>query len=698
MPPRVRSIAALLIALAALLALTPGFPASAATRSADEQPPLTVLIDALTPSIADGSGTLHVQGRIVNNGRAPVAAVAVALRRSSAPLTSRRALDDVLQAPLADEAADVVLPSTRTDVTASLAPGSRHPFDIRIPLADAGFTDPGAYVLTIEASGQEEGVDSVPARKGASRTFLPWLPSGATITPLDVTWLWPLADWPARTAQGELLNTRTPTELAPGGRLDVLARLGGRYAGVVSWVVDPALLQTVASMTDGYEIVQPGGAVELGTQEADATRWLDTLDASTRDSTLRALPYADVDASALTRAGMVNDVVRAVTAAPGVARAAIERPVTGAFAWAPFGRFDRPTLDVLSSAGVTTVVMSAEALPATESGVSTDGSATAALPTSTGSIRAVLIDPALSSAATQPTRGPAETLAARQRFLSETLVMAQTLPADQAMRTVVIAPASARWNATASLVAPLLRATEEAPWLASVSLDSLLDKPVPSISRVRGGYGPRARTAELTAEYMDRVKRTSRNLDAFTSIIDDPTGISEPYSQALLRAESSAWRTEPDTGSRLVSTISSSLAEQTALVRVLSEGTITFSGDTGRVPITIQNDLDRSVTVGVTLRGQPQLRLSSVPLTGIRIEAGRMASVDIDARVVGGDPLDVSVQLLGPEGQDYGRPARITVTSTAYSRAAAWVVALAFLAIAVFVVVGIVRRIRAARR
>ena len=41
---------------------------------------------------------------------------------------------------------------------------------------------------------------------------------------------------------------------------------------------------------------------------------------------------------------------------------------------------------------------------------------------------------------------------------------------------------------------------------------------------------------------------------------------------------------------------------------------------------------------------------------------------------------------------------QITVTSTAYSRAAAWVVALAFLAIAVFVVVGIVRRIRAARR
>jgi hypothetical protein len=37
------------------------------------------------------------------------------------------------------------------------------------------------------------------------------------------------------------------------------------------------------------------------------------------------------------------------------------------------------------------------------------------------------------------------------------------------------------------------------------------------------------------------------------------------------------------------------------------------------------------------------------------------------------------------------------VTSTAYSRAAAWVVAAAFLAILVFVVVGVTRRINKAR-
>ena len=103
------------------------------------------------------------------------------------------------------------------------------------------------------------------------------------------------------------------------------------------------------------------------------------------------------------------------------------------------------------------------------------------------------------------------------------------------------------------------------------------------------------------------------------------------------------------------------------------------------------------MTVGLALVGSPALRLSSEPLTSIRIDAGKMASVDIDARVVGGDPLTVNVQLLTPEMTPYGKPARITVTSTAYARAASWVVAAAFVAIVVFVVVGVTRRIRKAQ-
>jgi hypothetical protein len=658
--------------------------------------PLRIVIDELAPAIPESDDTLRIKGRVISTATTTMTDVSVLLRRSSAPLGTRKDVSAVFDAgvdPAGGEPADVPLYSTRSVVAPTLAPGARKSFSIEVPVDRVGFTSAGTYVLAVEALGRETGVDEFDARKGILRTFTPWYPDPGAVTPIDLVWLWPLADRPARTAAGVLLNDQTPKELSPGGRLDRLLTIGDRFRGTVSWIADPALLQTAKAMSGGYQVVQDGTVV-LGDREQQARRWLSRLGDATVASGLRVLPYADIDASAVTRADMANDVVRAVTQAPGVGSAAIGFPVSGNLYWAPFGRLDRAATNVLASAGVTSLILSAEAMPPTDPAVPADGMSTTALPTSVGTARAVLADPGLTGILDLPQRSASDVIVARQRFLAETALIASTIPADQSARTVVVAPSSVRWDPAASLVAPLLKATRTASWLSPESLTDLLVTPASTASRQRGGYGAKARAAELSPAYMARVARTADQLDTFTSVIDDPTGISEPYSEALLRTESAGWRSDAPTGQKLLATIESSLDEQMARIRVLSEGTITFSGDTGRVPVTIENDLDRAVTVGLTLRGRPALRLSSEPLSGIRIEAGKMASVDIDARVVGGDPLAVQVQLLGPEGQDYGAPATITVTSTAYARAAAWVVAAAFLAIAVFVVVGVIRRIR----
>jgi hypothetical protein len=709
---RTRRPAALALALllGALLPLSPALaterPAQAATGAASHLPAaqdtpadIRIVIDQLTPAIPGPDDTVRITGRVISTSRQTLSDVSVQLRRSSAPLLTRREADQAFAAGMSPSGGDpdaLPLYSTRTPVAASLPPGGRRNFSLRLPVSELGLGPAGTYVLGIEALGREVGVDEFDTRKGTLRTFLPWYPPGSTVTPIQLVWLWPLADFPARSADGVLMDNRTPVELSAGGRLDQLLKVGDRFRDTVSWLADPALLQTANAMTNGYQVLQQGSVV-LGDREQEARRWLTGLADATQGSPMRGLPYADVDASAVTRAGMSNDVVRAVTQGPGIAAAALGRTVPGDLYWAPFGRMDRPALDVLASAGVTTLILSADAMPATDAALLTDGMATAALPTAVGTIQAVLTDPSLTRTLALPQRSASDVISARQLFLAQTALIAQALPADQTARAVVVAPESVRWAATASLLSPLLKATRTAPWLSSLSLQRLLAGPPSSTSRQRSGYGPKSKQAELDPAYMARVARVSERLDVFTSIIDDPTGISEPYSEALLRAESSAWRSEPLGGERLLSSISQQLEDDTARVRVLSVGTITFSGDTGRVPVTITNELDRSVTVGLDLRGRPPLRLISEPLTGIRIEAGKMASVDIDARVIGGDPLSVDVQLLGPEGASYGRPATITVTATAYARAAAWVVAAAFLAILVFVVVGVTRRIRKAQ-
>ena len=677
----------------------PSAPSHVTAPAADQaDAPVRIVLDVLSPAIPGEDDTLRVRGRVINTSRVPVTDVSVRLRRSSAPLDSRRAVAEAPSAladPVDGDPDDVPLDATRTLVTATLAPGGRASFTLRVPVAELGLGDPGAYVLGIEVLGREAGLDEFDTRKGDLRTFLPWFPTGSEVEPVELVWLWPLADGPDRTADGVLLSNQTPEAISPGGRLDRLVGMAARHRATVSLLADPALLQTADAMTQGYQVRQ-GSELVIGDREQQARQWLATLADVARQTSIRSLPYADIDASAVNRAGMSNDVVRALTQGPGIATAALEVPSPGDLYWAPFGRIDRSTLNLIASAGVTSLILSADAMPATDAAQPTEGLATAALPTSVGSIRAVLTDPQLSATLALPQRSAADVVAARQAFLADTAVIAQTLPADQSSRAVVVAPPSTRWDVTASLVAPLLRATRTAPWLSALTLGALLARPRSSTSRQRGGYGQKAREAELTQDYMADVAEVSTRLDAFTSIIDDPTGISEPFAEALLRAESSAWRAQPEQGDRLLAAVSAELEEETARVRVLSEGTITLSGDTGRVPVTITNDLDRSVTVGLDLRGQPALRLSSEPLTGIRIEAGRMASVDIDARVVGGDPLPVEVQLLGPEGEEYGEPAEIIVSSTAYARAASWVVAAAFVAILVFVLVGVTRRIRAA--
>jgi hypothetical protein len=689
-------VAGVLATLVTLLIGVGAPPARAADPVASD---IVVVIDAMTPVVPTAAGTLRIQGRLINEANVPLTNVHVRLRRSPIPLTSRADVAEVVTSPLTPPAGSLdglILYATQQNVADTLGPGERRPFTISIPFAQMGMTAAGTYVLGIEATGRQNGVDAVDVRKADLRTFLPWFPTPDSVTPVDLVWLWPLSDWPAVAPGGELLNNRTPSELSAGGRLDRLLNLGSRFRSSVSWIIDPVLVQTASNMARGYQVLR-NNEPTLGDHDEAAASWLDQLREATAQSGARSMPYADVDVSAVVRAGMSNDVVRAVTQGPAIAAAAMRMPVPGGVYWAPFGRLDRASTNVLSSAGVSTVILSGAALPATDAATSTDGLATAALPTSVGTMRAVLTDSGLTELLSQPIRTPSDVVLARQQFLAETALVATSLPTEQTSRTLVVAPDSVRWDPSVALLTPLLRATRTAPWLGSTTFDQLLAAPVSSTSRQRGGYGAKAKAAELTPQYMARVKRTTDRLDTFTAILDDPSGISEPYSAALLRAESAAWRTSTATGEELINRTADELATDMAQVRVLSKGTITLSGDTGRVPVTIQNDLDRSVTVGLTLIGNPALRLSAETLGNIQIEAGRMASVDIEVRVIGGDPLDVQVQLLTPEGAAYGRPARIEVTSTAYSRAAAWVVAAAFLAIAVFVVVGVTRRIHKAR-
>lgn len=686
-----RLILAVLITVAALAGVAP----SAGAIPANSQ--IEIVLDQFTPVVPKPKGTLRISGRVLNISGRSIENVSVQLRVADSPITDANTLTEVNDADLVSDVDDgsSSVDTTRTLITSELAPNKQEFFTISIPLADLGLSQAGTYAIAIEALGAIAGADEFDERKGIERTFLPWLPSSSGIAQIGVTWLWPLVDWPARNATGVLVNDETPKAMSPGGRLDELVEVGADYPGQVSWFADPDLLQAADAMSQGY-LVQENGSPVAGDQSDAVASWLTSLRsaldaaaaASKVEPQLRVLPYADVDATALGKGDLATDLIRAVTQAPTISRAAIGTPIAETVYWAPRGRIDKQAAELLVSSGVRTVILSSRAVATASS-----APALASISTSVGSLTAVLINPVLADLLTTPKRGSDEVILARQQFLAQTALWATS---ESGPAQVVVAPLNARWAPDPQLLKDLLGASSAAPWLTVQSLDELL-----GTTPVFGdglNYGQLAKRAELPTAYLQQVLKAQARLQQFVGILDDPAALSVGFSQAITRTLSSAWRSQPTTGRTLLKQINTELIEQMAQVRALSKGTITFSGDSGQVPITLANDLDQRVTVSMQLVGVPAARLESPPVTGIVIEAGRKVSVEVEARVIGGDPLPVNIQILTPEGEKYGIPSTITLASTAYSRAASWVVAAAFAAIIVFVVVGVTRRIWKARR
>ena len=124
---------------------------------------------------------------------------------------------------------------------------------------------------------------------------------------------------------------------------------------------------------------------------------------------------------------------------------------------------------------------------------------------------------------------------------------------------------------------------------------------------------------------------------------------------------------------------------------------VVLSGDRGSVPVTVANDLDQPVRVGVAITAEPAARLDADALPAVQIEPGRRASLEVPVRVVGGDALTVRVQLTDPAGTPFGEPVALELRTTAYSRAALWVAVAAAAVLILLVIYDIVRRSRGRR-
>lgn len=656
--------------------------------------PIRVTLTGLAPVSLTDSTALSASGKISNSGLDTLRDVNVRLTISTQPLPDRRSLrlgDDVGATVDTVPIYDSTVPVAR-----ALRPGAKRQYRLSAAKGSIVLPAPGVYVVGVEVT----GVGSAgPMILGSSYTLIPYVPE--PIDPINVTWLWPLAGWPAQAANGVLLDDKPSKEIAPGGRLDSLLA-AGRTVPTISWVVDPQLLQMTADMADGY-LVERDGEVRPGSAQEPAAAWLDNLQqvlVPTKKSAgttpdLLGLPYADPDADALVRSGLSSDVVRATTDSAPMLDRNLGRPPDSVTAWASGGRLTAKTIDTFAAAGVTSVVLRDNAMPVSGE-ISYTPSGYADIATEAGPVRALLVDSGLLRALTLPQGNLASVLAARQRFVSELAFVA--LEPGPSPRYLVAAAGSVRWDPNPRLLTGIIAALRGTSWTRLVPVSTVLELPPSNVTRAFDGGNTKSRSRELSTDYLDRVHQTQDDINSLRTILSRPLPVVTPLTDTLLRAESSAWRTRTKTGTAIVNSIDADIAQTISGVYVVPRSDVTLSGDRGKIPVTVANDLDQDVTVGVRVTADPASRLESEPLTDVRIEAGTRASLEIPVRIVGGGALNVDVQLTDGNDDAFGATAPLELRTTAYSRAATWVAVAAAVVLVLLVVFDIVRRARGRRR
>jgi uncharacterized protein DUF6049 len=281
---------------------------------------------------------------------------------------------------------------------------------------------------------------------------------------------------------------------------------------------------------------------------------------------------------------------------------------------------------------------------------------------------------------------------AEQRLLAELAMITAEAPSDG--RTLVLAPAR-RWDPPIAYARALAADLGRLPWLTTVDALQAAAGTVP-VDRGSLVYPAAARRRELPSAQVRQIATVQTRVADFRTALEDDDASAElsPYSDALRRAGSSAWRTDPRAGAaftaRLLRQISALRARVT--MSLPATGVYTLASADSPLLLTLENRLDVPVSVRVKLTAPPGFAVSDVGI--VRIPAGDKRTVRVPASVQRTGTFTVRGQLTTPAQGTLGQEITLSVRSTAYGGLALGITGLAFAVLVGAVLVRLVRRLR----
>lgn len=656
-----------------------------ATASTPSTPSAHLSIEEFSPKAAGPKSVLRVSGHLLNSSGSALTHATVRLRYSSRPLPSRSQLK--LYASKAAGSVDPQSIATQRTLPHGVNAKSSSAWSLKVPVARLGVPNTlGVYPIAVDA------VDGTGRTIAEQRTFLTYGTKSAAYKPTHIAWLWPIIDRPHRADDGTFMENTLGESLENGGRLSRLVDAGVRNKQKVplTWMVDPALLDDADHLSRAHQTLSLGTRTKAEPADPNAAAWLGRLRTAVTGAPLVSLSYGDVDATAITRAGLDDDVKPAVQDGARITQQVLKQTPSTSVAWPAQGLADADTMDVLAFSGASTVVLSQRALSGpSQLSYTPDGAAK--LPTSNGDVKVLLTDPTLGDVlAGSPDQSAAVT---EQRFLAETELITAELP--NSPRTVVVAPPR-RWDPAAGLPEALLDDTRSVPWMKPVSATSV--KPNGGLDR-RLQYGTSAKQDELGRRYLDRVSEIRSQARRFGGLFPGGT---DPYELATFRMESAAWRDSPTRARRLRERVRWSVDQSSRKINFVNRASVTMGGSEAKIPVTIANELDAGTTAQSRAARTATVRVRVTAPDSNSISVGKYAQVKqigpgskvtvyvpVTARAVAVTRLRLELQ--AADGKPINPPVSMKVQVTTIGETASWVTGAA---LGVLVIAAAVRFLR----
>ena len=698
---------AAVLVLAAPAQASPAHPAAAQAGrvpvAAAATGRVSVAIDSMTPQTARPGATVSVTGTVSNGTGQAKAGLAVQLWSSSIRFPTRDAMDAYVSQGTGASLVEVGNPA---GLPATLRPGQTVRWHASFQVNTLGMAQFGVYPVTAQLGDAEGDV------LGVDQTLLPFWPgqqAAGLARPLDIAWVWPLIDQPHHQVCSALTNNDLTTSLAPGGRLAALLEAGQAHPGAdLTWLVDPALLSDVNTMTKAYQVasgISCNPAPGQPTSKAAKT-WLSALRGITATQPVVLTPYANVDVSALVHSGLTADITSAYKMGHTVADNVLHGSFTSPIAVPAGGTADLSVLTNLATAQhISTAVLDSNEMPPTSSTVFEDDAVTRIRTASGVPMTVLLADHILTGvlAAGDTSSGvssPGTQFAVSQRFLAETAMIAAEAPGSE--RSIVVAPPQ-DWSPSAALAGDLLSETTAVPWLRPTALGSLAAAPDSErgISR-RPPPANRDSPGELSPGYLSTVTETGTELSTYKDLLYQASGsYTQGLDQALIATESSAWRGPGEAQGRvLADKLLAFMSGEEGQITIIAAHQVPMGGSSGPVPVSIQNRSRHPIEVQlnasvVNVPGRTsQLTIGHFPNL-IKVQPGQAVTVRLPVTSAPIGPTAIQLTLTTASGQvlPLGTTS-LTVESTRYGRAILFLIGAA---IGVLVLTSVFRGVRRRR-